>query len=326
LNDLTKDDDVVLELSSWQLADLKSKMIERNGRTEALLKPRAAIMTAIMSDHQNWYTEVDPLNPMKAYIADKKIIYQGQDQEDLTIAEDDSWGNEFLYETQARTMRYADHPLKDGVSGGRLDKYQGAGFVRLNSGELIEIVPVNVKVPGFHQKKNLLAAALALYDIGIEAEIIREAMGTFPGIEHRLEFFHEHRGIRFYNDTAATIPDAAAASIEAFDNPVILVTGGVDKDLDFAPLAEKSRNAKAIILLDGTEKGTGTKKLKLLLEKEGIPYQGPFNSMDEIAKAALKTATSGDIVLFSPGCASFGLFQNEFDRGRQWKEAVMRLS
>jgi UDP-N-acetylmuramoylalanine--D-glutamate ligase len=324
LDELTKDDDVVLELSSWQRADLKGKMIERNGRREALLKPRVAIITAIMADHQNWYTEVAPENPMQAYIVDKKIIYQGQDQDDLTIAEDDAWGNEFLCETRAGTMQYADHPLKDDVSGGWLDEHRGAGFVRL-LGEMFELVPAEVKVPGFHQKKNLLAAALALFDVGIEHEVIREAMGTFPGIEHRLEFFREHRGIRFYNDTAATIPEAAASSIEAFDKPVILVTGGVDKDLDFTPLAEKARKAKAIILLDGTEKGTGTQKLRFLLEKERIAYQGPFNSMDEIAKAALEAAKSGDTVLFSPGCASFGLFQNEFDRGRQWKEAVMRL-
>jgi UDP-N-acetylmuramoylalanine--D-glutamate ligase len=326
LNDLTKDDDVVLELSSWQLADLKGKLIERNGEKQALLKPRTAILTAIMSDHLNWYKDIDPINPMKAYISDKKIIYQGQTKEDLTIAFDDDWGEEFLNETQGRMMRNADHPLKHDVSGGWIENPAKAGFIRLASGELCELVPAKVIVPGFHQKKNLLSAALALFDVGIESEIIREAMETFKGIEHRLEFFHEHRGIRFYNDTAATIPEAAAASIESFDNPVILVSGGVDKDSDFTPLAKKARKAKEIILIDGTEKGTGTQKLKLLLEKAGISYKGPFNSVHEAAKAASESATSGDIVLFSPGCASFGMFLNEFDRGNQWKDAIIRLN
>ena len=326
LDDLQKDDDVVLELSSWQLASLKGKYIERNGEKQALLKPRAAVLTAIMADHLNWYEKIDPADPMKAYVADKKIIFQGQSKDDVTIASDDFWGREFLNETLGRTMRYADHPLEDGVPGGYFDDYTGPGFVRLASGEKRELVPVKVLTPGFHQKQNLLAASLALFDLGIESEIIREAMRTFPGIEHRLEFFHESRGIRFYNDTAATIPDAAAAALDAFDGPVILVTGGVDKNLDFSALAEKSHKAKAVILLDGTEKGTGTQKLKNLLDAQKIPYKGPFNTMDNTVKAALETASSGDTVVLSPGCASFGMFLNEFDRGRKWKESVLRLS
>jgi UDP-N-acetylmuramoylalanine--D-glutamate ligase len=223
-------------------------------------------------------------------------------------------------------MFYADHPLENGISGAWIADLKVPGCIRLSTGELIELIPKKVLTPGFHQKKNLLSAALALYDVGIESEIISEAMGTFPGIEHRLEFFHESRGIRFYNDTAATIPDAAAAAIEAFDTPVILVTGGVDKNLDFSPLIEKARKVKSIILLDGTEKGTGTQKLKSLLEKEGISFKGPFNTVTDTVNAALRSAVSGDTVLFSPGCASFGMFLNEFDRGRQWKDTVMKLS
>jgi UDP-N-acetylmuramoylalanine--D-glutamate ligase len=326
LDNLTKDDDVVLELSSWQLADLNGRSIERNGEKQTLLKPRAAILTAIMADHQNWYEKIDPVDPMKAYVADKKIIYQGQTKEDVTIAADDFWGREFLAETSGRTMCYADHSLESGISGGWIDGPHGAAFVRSVSGKLLELVPANVLTPGYHQKKNLLSAALVLFDLGVESEIIREAMGTFPGIEHRLEFFHESRGIRFYNDTAATIPDAAAASLDAFDNPVILVAGGADKKLDFSPLVKKAQKAKSVILIDGTETGTGTKKLQSLMENAGIAYKGPFNTVDETVKAALKDANSGDTVILSPGCASFGMFLNEFDRGRQWKEAVKRLS
>ncbi len=322
LDDLTKDDDAVLELSSWQLGDLRGRQIDKGGGKQALLKPRTAVLTAIMSDHLNWYKSIDPVNPMKAYIADKKIIYEGQTNDDLTIAADDAWGREFLAETRGRTMRYADHQLEDGVAGGWIDGRTGEGFIRFASGEAICLVPEKVLTPGYHQKKNLLAAALALFDLGIESEIIREAMGSFPGIEHRLEFFHEKDGIRFYNDTAATIPEAAAAALEAFDSPVVLVTGGTDKDLDFSPLAMKAQKAKAVILLDGT----GSDKLKPLLGKEGISYKGPFNTMEAAVKAALESARSGEIVLLSPGCASFGMFQNEFDRGRQWKEAVKRLS
>ncbi len=316
LNTLEKDDDVVLELSSWQLGDLKGRLIKMDGRNRALLKPRVAVLTAIMPDH------LDRYGTMEAYVADKKIIYQGQNKEDLTVVPDDSWGREFLGESPARTMVYADHALGDGVSGGWIDGPQGPGLVRMASGQLVEAVPAKVFTPGYHQKKNLLAAALGLLDLGIEPEIVREALGSFPGIEHRLEFFHESKKIRFYNDTAATIPEAAAAALDAFDTPVVLVTGGTDKNLDFTPLAVKAKKAKTIILLDGT----GSAKLKVLLEKNGIPYKGPFNNVDSAVKAALETTEAGDTVLLSPGCASFGMFLNEFDRGRKWKEAVIRLS
>ena len=313
LDSLEKDDDVVLELSSWQLGDLTGRKT-RNGR--ALLKPRVAVLTAIMPDH------LDRYGTMEAYVRDKKIIYEGQDKDDLTVASNDSWGREFLGESRGRPMVYSDTPLEKGISGGWLTGPRGPGIARLASGELAEVVPAEIMTPGYHQKKNLLAAALGLLDVGIDPGVIREAMGSFPGIEHRLEFFHESGNIRFYNDTAATIPEAAAAAIEAFDTPLVLVTGGTDKNLNFTPLAVNAKKAKAVILLDGS----GSIKLKDLLEENGVPYLGPFSSVDAAVKAALESAGPGDTVLLSPGCASFGMFLNEFDRGRKWKEAVIRLS
>jgi UDP-N-acetylmuramoylalanine--D-glutamate ligase len=190
---------------------------------------------------------------------------------------------------------------------------------RAASGKTVELVPAQVLVPGYHQKKNLLAAALSLLDLGLSPEFIRESLGSFPGIEHRLEFFHEERGIRFYNDTAATIPEAAAAAVEAFDRPVVLITGGTDKNLDFDCLAAAAPKAKAIVLLAGT----GSDKLRLLLDQAGVAYQGPWDSVDGALRSALSMASTGDAVLLSPGCASFGMFLNEFDRGLKWKEAVL---
>jgi UDP-N-acetylmuramoylalanine--D-glutamate ligase len=108
--------------------------------------------------------------------------------------------------------------------------------------------------------------------------------------------------------------------VEAFDQPIVLVTGGTDKNLDFSPLVTAAAKAKAIILLAGT----GSDKLTSLLTGEEIRYQGPFDNVDAAVRAALNTAKPGDTVVLSPGCASFGMFLNEFDRGRQWKEAVLR--
>jgi UDP-N-acetylmuramoylalanine--D-glutamate ligase len=316
LETLDREDDVVLELSSWQLGDLKGRMREDGAHSRALLKPRCAVITSIMADHLNRY------GTMENYVADKRIIYQGQDRHDATIAAGDGWGRSFLRETPGRSLVYGEDPLPAGTVGGWISGPEGSGYALLSSGDRVEVVPPRILLPGRHQKKNLLAAALALLDLGLPPELIRDALGTFPGIEHRLEFFYEGGGIRFYNDTAATIPEAAAAAVAAFEPGPVLVTGGTDKDLDFAPLVRAAVRAKALVLLAGS----GSDKLCPLLRHEGIPYRGPFDSVDAAVKAALEAASAGDTVVLSPGCASFGMFNNEFDRGRQWKEAVCRLA
>jgi UDP-N-acetylmuramoylalanine--D-glutamate ligase len=336
LDELTKDDDVVLELSSWQLGDVKNCGQGGCG----LLKPRAAVLTSIMADHQDRY------GGMEAYVNDKRIIYQSQDKSCATIASaDDDWGRSFLAETPGRSLPYSEQPFSENLAGETrggpaaawIDPASGAGMASL-AREIVEVVPPLPLVPGRHQKKNLLAAALALLDLGLPVSFIRESLGAFPGIEHRLEFFREIDGVRFYNDTAATIPEAAAAAVEALsagtDSPLILVTGGTDKNLDFSPLVKAAAGVKGIILLAGT----GSDRLIPLFRDAGLSFQGPYNSIDETAQAALTMAlcsvrknNSGNngtgenvrtAVVLSPGCASFGMFRNEFDRGKQWKEAV----
>jgi len=336
LDELGEEDVVVLELSSWQLGDLRGRK---------LLKPRAAIITPIMRDHMDRYES------MEAYVADKRLICQNQEKEDVTIAENDDWGRSFLRESRGRPLVYSGHPLDEHSSGGWIPDPEGPGFARLweippesyspgiisrgihaenksEAGRIVEVVPERPLIPGYHQKQNLLAAALALLDLSLPADFIRESLGRFPGIEHRLEFFHESRGIRFYNDSAATIPEAAAAAVAAFAKPqggksnLVLVTGGTDKNLDFGPLARAAADAKTLVLLAGS----GSVKLKELLDGEGVRYQGPFDSLEPAVKSALEAAVPGDIVVLSPGCTSFGMFINEFDRGRKWKEAVKRLA
>ncbi|MDR0496819.1 MAG: UDP-N-acetylmuramoyl-L-alanine--D-glutamate ligase [Treponema sp.] len=312
LDELEEGDDVVLELSSWQLGDIRGK---------PLLKPRAAIITPIMRDH------LDRYGTMEAYVADKRLIYQNQDENDVTIARDDNWGNSFLSESRGRPLVYSGMPLSEGISGGWIPEPESAGFARLweipgcEKGKVVEVVPERLLVPGFHQKQNILAVALALLDLGLKPDFIRESLGRFPGIEHRLEFIHESGGVKFYNDSAATIPEAAAAAITAFEKPPVLVTGGTDKELDFSPLAAAAVNAKALILLAGT----GSEKLKRLLDERRVKYRGPFDSLDAAINAALETAVPGDSVILSPGCTSFGMFLNEFDRGNKWKEGVRKL-
>jgi len=329
LDKICEDDDVVLELSSFQLGDLKNHV---NSGGSMLLKPAAAILTTIMPDHLDRYKSMDE------YIDDKKNIYRGQDRADVTAAGDDDWGKIFRAETKARPLVWSRSQLSEGESGGWIDS-SGAGYARLYnfngiSEEITELVPQKIQIPGSHQKLNMLSAALAVFALGADAQTIRAALSEFRGIEHRLELFHEAKGARFYNDSAATIPEAACACIEALtenasaENGLVLVTGGTDKNLDYSTLAKTAKKAKAVILLAGT----ASEKLSRLLEKESVPFSGPFDNLDKAVTCAiekaqsLKRGESACCVALSPGCASFGMFLNEFDRGRKWKEAVKRLS
>jgi len=328
LNELTEDDDVVLELSSFQLGDIKDRKhgLNREQDADALLKPKAAILTAIMRDHLDRYAS------MEEYIDDKRNIYRGQDDSCVTAAYDDDWGRSFLAETKARPLvvsgkRDLRSALGETKSGGWIDE-SGRGLARLHNwegigGGIAELVPAVLLTPGDHQKQNLLSAALAAYSLGLEAESIHSALASYRGIEHRLELFHEANGIKFYNDSAATIPEAAAACVEAlYARGLILVTGGTDKNLDFSPLANAAGKAKSIILLAGT----GSDKLARLFGEKNISFNGPFDDLDKAVNCCLEKAKSGDTVALSPGCASFGMFLNEFDRGRKWKDAVKKLS
>jgi UDP-N-acetylmuramoylalanine--D-glutamate ligase len=317
LDELGPADDVVLELSSWQLGDLRGR---------SLLKPRAALLTAIMSDHQDRY------GSMESYVADKRLVYRNQDDSCATVAWDDAWGRSFLAETPGRPLLCAEHPLPETCAGGWVTGPKEAGYARPRekaggtmtvSGNPQRVVPETVLVPGYHQKKNLLGAAVVLLDLGLDADFIASSLGGFPGMEHRLEFFHEAGGVRYYNDSAATIPEAAAAAIDSFDCRVVLVTGGADKNLDFSPLVTAAYRARdrlaAIVLLAGS----GSEKLRPLLDAAGLKYRGPFDDPDSAARTAAAEACPGDAVILSPGCASFGMFLNEFDRGAKWKEAVI---
>ena len=305
LDEVRTDTPVVLELSSWQLGDLKGR---------GLLKPRVAVLTRIVPDHLDRYPS------MEAYVADKRLIYADQDRSCFTVCDrDDAYGLSFGDETPGTARWYADS-LEPGLAGAFL---RGpVGVFRDEEGREEEIVPERLLVPGPHARRNLLAAALAARLSGVPAVSISRALGSFPGVEHRLELFLEAGGIRFCNDSAATVPQAAEAALYAFDRPPVLITGGTDKNLDFIPVREAYRRAKAIVLLAGS----GSEKLKLLLDEDGTAYEGPFDDLDKAVRAALGRAEPGDTILLSPGCTSFGMFRNEFDRGLRFKECAARLA
>ncbi|GAB4369190.1 MAG: UDP-N-acetylmuramoyl-L-alanine--D-glutamate ligase [Spirochaetales bacterium] len=304
LDELEPGTPVVLELSSWQLADLPDPRV---------LKPKVAIITCILPDHQDRYPD------METYVQDKEIIYRSQSREDATLLHyDDPYGKRFFSSTPGTPFAVSSTPLPEEVWGAYLS--QGKGYAVLPGGAE-EVLPENTVLLGKHQKKNLLYAALALRLLDVPAEIVRKRLAEFPGVEHRLEFCGEIDGIRFYNDSAATIPEATACGIESFETPIRLITGGTDKNLDFRPLVPVIGKARGIYLLEGT----GTEKLRFLLEENRIPYEGPYDSMEKAVLKAFQAAEGGETILFSPGCTSFGMFLNEFDRGRKFKAFVSSL-
>jgi UDP-N-acetylmuramoylalanine--D-glutamate ligase len=302
------DTPIVLELSSWQLADIRGL---------GVLKPLIAVLTSIMPDHMNRY------NSMEDYVADKRLIYADQDASCYTICNaDDNWGASFASETNGKVLWYSDrHSCCPGAWIENSETRRGLYSTSNDSTSTEEILPYYLLVQGGHQRKNLLAAALACRAYGLKSESIASAIATFPGVEHRLECFAKKNGIAWYNDSAATIPQAVGAALDSFEGPVILITGGTDKNIDFEPVRSIYAKAKITILLAGT----GTEKLKHILNHDGIPYIGPFEDLSVAVSKALANAHPGDTVLLSPGCASFGMFLHEFDRGRKFKEIVMNL-
>jgi UDP-N-acetylmuramoylalanine--D-glutamate ligase len=183
-------------------------------------------------------------------------------------------------------------------------------------------------LPGAHNLANVAAAAALAKAFGITSENIRRAIQSFRGVEHRLELVRELDGVRYINDTAATVPEAAIAALRSFDAPIVLIAGGADKRLTFDAFAQMiAGRTKAVVLLDGT----ATPKLHAALDAASgtagsrLPIVGPLNNFEAAVRTARDLAAQGDIVLLSPGCASFGMFRNEFHRGEEFRRIVAEL-
>jgi UDP-N-acetylmuramoylalanine--D-glutamate ligase len=312
LEELGPEDPVVLELSSWQLADLRGCN---------LLAPRVGLVTRILPDHLDKYPD------MASYVADKKVLFASQKRDQFAVFNaDDPWQRDFPAGTAAEVQWFSGAPLGPEHRGAFLE---GGAGLRREAGRTETLLPARLQLPGEHNRLNLLAAALAARLFGLQPASIAAALASFPGIEHRLELVAEREGVRIYNDSAATIPEAAAAALASLPAPVFLIAGGTDKNLDFRPLAEAAGRAAGIFLLSGS----ATRKIESLFRAEGITFEGPYpglaEALDRAWEAArgraARTDSAGASLLFSPGCASFELFLNEFDRGRKFKELVGSL-
>jgi UDP-N-acetylmuramoylalanine--D-glutamate ligase len=274
------EDPVVLELSSWQLADLRGM---------GLLAPAIALITNILPDHQDRY------NNMSDYVEDKKVIYENQGRGDWLLCNfDQEWGQQFYREARGETLYFSESPLPEGIDGTFLQ--EKLGILRIKGTEQ-QILPANLSLKGEHNRLNLLCAAAALYLFGLDPEKTSRELARFKGIEHRMEFVRKYRGIIFYNDSAATIPEATLSAVRSFTTPLRLIMGGTDKELNFQCLKGAANEPRQIYLLNGS----AGEKIKTVLRDAGVNWKGPFSSLKEAFESAVRDASRGASLIVSPG-------------------------
>ncbi len=309
LEEIRPEDTVVFELSSWRLSAL--------GRLKR--SPETAVFTNLYPDHLNYYKTVS------AYRKDKEHIYRFQKKDDIAVFNADNEVTMTLSkESAGKTFLFS---LGDDIPGNGAFFRDGKAVARVDGNETVIFASDDVMVPGDHNRANALASGLVAFLRGIRPDVVAEAIRSFRGIPHRLEFVSEKCGVSYYNDTAATSPDGAVAALRSFPGkPIILIAGGADKNLSFGSFAgEILAKTKGVVFF----KGEATEAIKRELRKIMTDVtDARFETVDSMAKAvemASRSAEPGDIVLLSPGAASFGVFKNEFDRGEQFRAAVAAL-
>ena len=247
--------------------------------------PHLAIFTTFMNDHQNYYK-----NSMERYFTDKANIFIHQTKDDVLIV-----GSQVAKK------------VKSLMPKGKL------------------IIPKQSLLAGRHREYNAVLASTAAKVLGVSDSVIKKAVKNFKGLPGRLELVSVKKGIKFYNDTTATTPDAVMAAVHAlkdYKKKLILIGGGTDKELDFKRYGQiVPKYLKELILF----KGTATDKILAVLPLKWKKQAVLVDNMPDAFKCAVALAQKGDLVLLSPGAASFGIFKNEFDRGDQFVRLVKRL-
>lgn len=200
-----------------------------------------------------------------------------------------------------------------------------AVWIRRNGKDEKIIDASEIALLGKHNWENVCSAVMAASLSGVSKESMVSVLKTFTGLEHRLEFVAEINGVNYYDDSFSTTPETAIAAIESFDQPEILILGGSSKGSDFTELGQVISHASNIKAIIGI--GEEWKRIKNALTVDGSQFtviEGARN-MKEIILEASEIAEKGDVVLLSPGCASFGMFTDYKDRGNQFKKEVIRL-
>jgi UDP-N-acetylmuramoylalanine--D-glutamate ligase len=294
-------DNYVLEISSFQLDDIHD------------FKPKVAILTNITPDHLDRYDY-----KFENYIASKFRIVENQTEEDYFIYDaDDNVILEWLenHTIQAKTLPFSLTKVID--QGAYLDTNKI--IITIDNNQII--MPTdNLALEGKHNIKNAMAASTVAHLLKIRKQTIRDSLENFQGVEHRLEYVLKINKVQYINDSKATNVNATYYALETMDAPTVWIVGGVDKGNNYKELFPfVNEKVKAIICL-----GVDNEKL---LEAFGNMVDVIIETqyMSEAVKIAYKVSEAGDSVLLSPACASFDLFENYEDRGRQFKNAVRNL-
>ena len=307
IDSLKQDVPVALELSSFQLEALD----------EQRLSPHIAVLTNISEDHLDRYASLDDYATVKAAIARHQsskdwIIYPRGDERIATLLA----SAKGVRATFGIEPDFSDHALW----------LEGSRFAGRWAGEEVDLGPLSaLSIPGLHNRLNTLAAAAAGLAAGLNPEEIAAGIAAARAVENRLETIATIDGVDYVNDTTATTPAATVAALDAFSGrQVVLIAGGSNKRVSLGPLAEAiAAQAEQVVLLDGA----ATADLIQELAARGFDrHEGPFSTMEQAVVAARDQATPGAIVLLSPGCASFGMFRNEFHRGDTFRQAVAKLA
>ncbi len=287
LKKVKKGDIVVLELDSWQL----------QGFGEAKISPHISVFTNFLNDHLNYYLKgsASEKEAIEKYFYDKAHIFRNQNSENFLIT--DAKMKKEIFVRHGKNIK---------------------SKIIIPDKKLIH--NWNIKLKGEHNKENILKAVKVAEVFGVPMKIIKKAVENFSGVEGRQEFLREYKGIKIYNDTTATSPDATIVALKALSDlkkkNLVLIMGGTDKNLDMSELVKAvPKYSKKVVLLAGS----GTEKLQGKIK--GIEAQ----NLKEAVTEALKWAKKGDILLFSPAFASFGMFTNEFDRGDKFVSLIKIL-
>ena len=295
-------DYLVVEVSSFQL-----ETIDR-------FHPWIASILNITVDHQDRYDSIDE------YLAAKRRIFENQTAGDYALFNlDDARVAEMRHQVRAKRLGFSrTQTIGSEMDGGTF--LDGDRIVTTVTGAKQEICRRSeIRMLGHHNVDNVMAAATYAALWGCPTDVIRRVVSTFPGLEHALEMVRERRGVRFVNDSKGTNVDATLKALEGIDQPIWLIAGGRDKGGDFSRLTEAVRRKVKQVILIG--------EAAPLLKKAwaGATAISETTSMREAVELAAREASSGEVVLMSPACASFDMFQDYQDRGRQFKAAVADL-
>jgi len=292
-----KGDVLVAEVSSFQLA----------GTYE--YKPFISVITNITPDHLDYHGTLD------SYIEAKFKNVVNQDENDYAVLNyEDETIRKFADKIKAKKIFFSSERILDeGIylkDGKMMFKYEGSDEFIINMEDIF--------IPGKHNLENAMAAAGASLALGIKSEIIAHVLKEFKGVEHRLEYCGEYDGVKFYNDSKGTNPDASIKAVQGIEKPIILIAGGYDKKSPYDDFIKAfDGKVKAMVLL-----GQTAQDIDACARKHGFTNIYHVKNMDEAVKKCFMLSENGDNVVLSPACASWGMYPNYEVRGRDFKERV----